>query len=101
MDMNSQGCLNTNLVCLQRAVLCVNCEVISEGNNAHCDACGSQALLNLNKLLNGSHKSKVTFHLPTAVRRTNRAPRSLAVSETVVRTDVDMASGTDVDIVCA
>jgi hypothetical protein len=45
---------NTNLVRLQNAVLCANCELISEANNGHCVACGSQALLSLGKLLGGS-----------------------------------------------
>jgi hypothetical protein len=86
--MNSQDELNANLVCLNRAVLCVNCEVISEGNNAYCDACGSEALLNLNKLLSTSHKSTVAFHFGAPVLKTSRTQRSLAVSESVVRTDI-------------
>jgi len=45
--------LNTNLVRLQSAVLCANCEVISEGTNGHCAACGSQALLSLSRILGG------------------------------------------------
>jgi hypothetical protein len=45
---------NTNLVRLQHAVLCANCELISEANNGHCAACDSQALLSLGKLLGGS-----------------------------------------------
>lgn len=52
--MSSQLWLGANLVCLQRAVLCANCEVISEGKNGHCAGCGSQALLSLSKLLGGS-----------------------------------------------
>jgi hypothetical protein len=52
--VSSQVLLGANLVCLQRAVLCANCEVISECKNGHCAACGSQALLSLGKLLGGS-----------------------------------------------
>jgi hypothetical protein len=51
--MGTEARLNANLVCLQRAVLCANCEVISEGANGHCGACGSQALLRLSPLLGG------------------------------------------------
>ncbi len=40
--MAGQGWLNTNLVRLEKAVLCANCEVISEGLNGHCAGCGSQ-----------------------------------------------------------
>ena len=52
--MGSQLWLDTNLVRLQRAVLCANCEVISDCKNGHCPACGSQALLSLGKLLGSS-----------------------------------------------
>jgi hypothetical protein len=51
--VGTQLWLDTNLVRLQRAVLCANCEVISECKNGHCAACGSQALLSLGKLLGG------------------------------------------------
>jgi len=43
--------LNTNQVSLQKAVLCANCEVISEGRNGHCACCGSQSLVSLNRVL--------------------------------------------------
>jgi hypothetical protein len=46
--------LNANLICLRKAVLCANCDVISDGANGHCVACGSQALLNLSRLLGGA-----------------------------------------------
>jgi len=43
--------LNTNLVRLQTAVLCANCDVISEGLNGRCVSCGSQSLLSLSRVL--------------------------------------------------
>ena len=52
--MSSEVWHNPNLVCLQKAVLCANCEVISEGLRGRCTACGSEALLSLNRLLGGS-----------------------------------------------
>jgi hypothetical protein len=52
--VSSQLGFDANLVRLLRAVLCANCEVISEGKNGHCAGCGSQALLSLSKLLGGS-----------------------------------------------
>jgi hypothetical protein len=55
--MSSQAWLNSNLVCLHKAVLCANCEVISEGSNGHCAACGSEALLSLSRLLGGKIES--------------------------------------------
>lgn len=53
-DMSAQVWLNANLVPLQKAVLCVNCEVISEGLNGHCAGCGSQSLLKLSGVLGGT-----------------------------------------------
>lgn len=52
--MSAQVWLDTNLVRLQKAVLCADCEVISEGLNSHCACCGSQALLSLNRVLGGT-----------------------------------------------
>ena len=48
---------NADLVRLQKAVLCVNCELISEGLNGHCAACGSEALLGLSRVLGGMIES--------------------------------------------
>ena len=49
--MHTLARLNANLVSLRKAVLCANCDVISDGENGHCVACGSQALLSLSRLL--------------------------------------------------
>lgn len=52
--MSAQAWSNANLVRLQKAVLCANCDVISEGLNGHCAACGSEALLALSRVLGGT-----------------------------------------------
>jgi hypothetical protein len=52
---------NTNLVRLRTAVLCANCEVISEGSNGHCAGCGSQSLLSLSRVLGGTVESEPSF----------------------------------------
>ena len=52
--MDSQAWVGSDLVYLRKAVLCANCDVISEGRNGHCAACGSEALLNLSQLLGGT-----------------------------------------------
>lgn len=57
--MTNQTWLNKDLVYLQKAVLCANCDVISEGSNGHCAACGSEALLNLSRLLGGTIEQEV------------------------------------------
>jgi hypothetical protein len=59
--MAAQLWLNTNLVRLQEAVLCANCEVISEGRNGHCAGCGSQSLLNLSRVLGGTIEPELSF----------------------------------------
>lgn len=55
--MHNPSWLNANIVSLHKAMLCANCEVISDGFNGHCAACGSQALLNLSRLLGGEIES--------------------------------------------
>jgi hypothetical protein len=49
--MHTLDRLNANLVSVRKAVLCANCDMISDGENGHCAACGSQALLSLSRLL--------------------------------------------------
>ena len=59
--MNAQVWLNTNLVRLQKAVLCTNCEIISEGINSHCAGCGSESLLRLSGVLGGTIESQLAL----------------------------------------
>ena len=59
--MSAQPWLHTNIVRLGKAVLCANCDVISEGLNGHCASCGSEALLRLNELLGGPAGSELNF----------------------------------------
>lgn len=54
-----------NLVSLQKAVLCANCEIISEGLNGRCDACGGQALLRLKGILGEAIDREPSFTLVT------------------------------------
>jgi hypothetical protein len=64
--MAAQVWLNTNLVRLHKAVLCANCEVVSEGLNGHCDGCGSQSLLRLSTVLGGTIDSKLSVVFATS-----------------------------------
>ncbi len=45
-----------NLIPLQQAVLCANCEVVSDSKNGHCIVCGSPSLLSLARVLNGPNR---------------------------------------------
>ena len=46
-----------NLIPLQHAVLCANCEVVSDSKNGHCIVCGSPSLLNLARVLDGRNRT--------------------------------------------
>jgi hypothetical protein len=64
--MSASVWLYTNLVRLQKAVLCANCEVISEGLNGHCASCGSQSLLGLSRVLGGTIKPELSCGLASS-----------------------------------
>ena len=69
--MTAQVRLNTNLVRLQSAVLCANCEVISEGLDGHCASCGGQSLLSLSRVLGGTIQPELSFRFATPRRAVN------------------------------
>jgi anaerobic ribonucleoside-triphosphate reductase len=41
-------------ICLQNAVLCADCEVISDSTHETCRVCGSHSLLSLSRVLGGT-----------------------------------------------
>ena len=57
--MSAEVWLDANLVHLQTAVLCANCDVISDGQNGHCASCGGQSLLHLSRILGGTIAAEV------------------------------------------
>lgn len=40
------------IIPISRAVLCADCDAITEAQNDHCIACGSHSIVSLEKLLN-------------------------------------------------
>jgi hypothetical protein len=78
--MSAQVWLNMNLVCLQKAVLCANSEVISGALNGHCVACGSQALLSLSGVLGGTIESELSFAFATSTYVASDAVRVCSMS---------------------
>ena len=76
--MNAEPWLNANIVRLKKAVLCANCEVISEGLNGHCSTCESEALLRLNELLGGPAGSELNFDLTPVLNETTSQRLSFA-----------------------
>ena len=67
---------DVNFLCMQSAIFCVQCELISENNTPHCLACGSSAVLSLARLLGGSLRGQQTAHL-IADAELDRLVRSL------------------------
>ncbi len=55
-----------NQVRLQKAVLCANCEIISEGRNGHCACCGSQSLLSLSRVLGKAIEQERSYGFATS-----------------------------------
>jgi GAF domain-containing protein len=54
---------DVHFLSLPTAVFCVECELMSENNTPSCLACGSQAVLNLSRVLGGSLRGQQTAHL--------------------------------------
>jgi hypothetical protein len=69
--MTAQVRLNANLVRLQKAVLCANCEVISDGLNGHCASCGGQSLVHLSRVLGGTIEPELSFRFAATPRTVN------------------------------
>jgi GAF domain-containing protein len=67
---------DVSFVSLQTAVFCVQCEMLSDNNTAHCLACGSAAVLSLSRVLGGSLRGQQTAHL-IADAELNRLVQSL------------------------
>jgi hypothetical protein len=53
MDEGQSGPQRLNSLPLEEAVLCADCEVISDSNGEVCQACGSRSLLSLGRVLGG------------------------------------------------
>jgi GAF domain-containing protein len=67
---------DVNFLSLQSAILCVQCELLSENNTPQCLACGSGAVLSLSRVLGGSLRGQQTAHLIADVEL-DRLVRSL------------------------
>src|SRR5437764_5900903 len=80
--------LQLNLIPLQKAVLCTNCEVVSESRNGHCVACGSPSLLCLARVL-GDGKNpraqRLFAHRTPENRRTVRDSGGLREPSRLIR----------------
>jgi hypothetical protein len=54
MEVGAARKRKLNTVCLKDAVLCVQCENISDSPHDRCLVCGSSSLFNLHRVLNGA-----------------------------------------------
>jgi hypothetical protein len=55
-----------NSISLQIAVLCADCDVVSDSPHDHCLVCGSRSLLNISRLLGGMMPSERAMLIETA-----------------------------------
>jgi hypothetical protein len=53
-DGASQGCRCLNAVVLQNAVLCAECDVVSDSPHDTCLVCGSRSLFNVARMFGGN-----------------------------------------------
>jgi hypothetical protein len=79
-QMAAEIWLNTNLVRLQKALLCANCDVISEGLNGHCAGCGSESLLSLRTILGEMNEPERSSDLATSQAVNDVGVRSLSAA---------------------
>jgi hypothetical protein len=69
-------CLNA--VALQNAVLCAECDVVSDSPHDHCLVCGSRSIFNIARMLGGDlPKDRAVL---TNLERLNPAPREIVVT---------------------
>ncbi len=78
--MSAEVWLDANLVHLQTAVLCANCELISDGQNGHCAGCGGQSLLHLSRILGGTIAPELGVAVSADGVSDNQSVRSLSAA---------------------
>ena len=57
--------ITVNTIHILRAVLCADCEVISDGKGDTCVVCGSRSLLSLGRVLGGTIGEERAVRVPT------------------------------------
>jgi len=67
-----EKCQTLNAICLKSAVLCADCDVVSDSPHDYCMVCGSRSLLNISRLLGGmlpTERAKVVEAIPASFFR--------------------------------
>jgi hypothetical protein len=67
VNMRAEELRSLNSIRLQNAVLCAECDVVSDSPHDHCLVCGSRSLFNVSRLLGGMLPSqRATLIDPTS-----------------------------------
>lgn len=66
-----------NAICLKSAVLCAECDVVSDSPHDHCLVCGSRSLFNIARLLGGSLPRERAKLVDATVRSLSKPVRVL------------------------
>lgn len=53
VELRVERRLPVNAICLKSAVLCADCDVVSDSPHDYCLVCGSRSLFNISRLLGG------------------------------------------------
>ncbi len=75
MDATEKTDVNT--ICLRNAVLCAECEVISDSPHDTCRVCGSHSLLSMSRVLGGTLPAQRAHLVDTWVSSSERPILSL------------------------
>jgi hypothetical protein len=75
--MRSEELRPLNSISLQNAVLCADCDVVSDSPHDYCLVCGSRSLFNISRLLGGMLPSQRATLIDSASRPLTPAKRML------------------------
>jgi hypothetical protein len=68
-----------NAVALQNAVLCAECDVVSDSPHDWCMVCGSRSLFNISRMLGGSLPKNRATVIETDTPKANRSEFVLSI----------------------
>ena len=92
VNMRAEELRSLNSISLQNAVLCAECDFVSDSPHDHCLVCGSRSLFNISRLLGGMLPSQRAKLIRSATRpltppkRVLKFPRSSRAFNSRVRT---------------
>ena len=71
VDIRVEKVRPLNSISLQNAVLCAECDVVSDSPHDHCLVCGSRSLFNISRLLGGMLPRERAMLIDAASRPSN------------------------------